>query len=504
MARTAVARAKKYCPNVEFSPMDATRSDPHYVYTLVEECIAAGATTVNIPDTVGYAIPHEFEAFIRSIQENVPNIHKAVISVHCHNDLGLAVANSLAAVRAGARQVECTINGIGERAGNASLEEVVMGIKTRHDLFGLSTNVDTHAAPQDEPPGIRPDGNGGAAQQGHRGGQRLPPPVGRPPARHPQDAGDLRDHGRPRRGPAPRRHPGAQQELRPPRREGAAGRAGLRSDHAPSWTASSWPSRSWPTRRARSTTATWRRWSPKSGAPSRSSTGWTCSRCPAATNWCPRPPCASSGRTASFLVNTAVGTGPVDATYKAISCLLNVPNELTEFAVKSVTEGIDAIGEVTVRIESDGQTFVGRGGDTDIIVASAKALLNALNHLLSTQGTGRRGGKTAPSPSKRCESASRHERRRTCDEAALPAARGRGTANAGAAPLALRLAQARRRDSGGPGADHRSLVGDAALRLGGRRHPPLDRRWASRWPGWPTGRCGSTSSSTATTTTSGW
>jgi 2-isopropylmalate synthase len=100
MARTAVARAKKYCSNVEFSPMDASRSDPHYVYTLVEECIAAGATTVNIPDTVGYAIPHEFEAFIRSIQENVPNIHKAVISVHCHNDLGLAVANSVARGRA--------------------------------------------------------------------------------------------------------------------------------------------------------------------------------------------------------------------------------------------------------------------------------------------------------------------------------------------------------------------------------------------------------------------
>ncbi|MDP2675182.1 MAG: 2-isopropylmalate synthase, partial [Dehalococcoidia bacterium] len=143
MARTQVARAAKYCSDVEFSPMDATRSEPDYVFRMLTECIEAGATTVNIPDTVGYAIPEEFGDFIRQIQEKVPNIHKAVISVHCHNDLGLAVGNSLAAVRAGARQVETCVNGIGERAGNASLEEVVMAIKTRSDFFGLVTNVDT-------------------------------------------------------------------------------------------------------------------------------------------------------------------------------------------------------------------------------------------------------------------------------------------------------------------------------------------------------------------------
>src|SRR3990172_4378364 len=122
MARTMVARAKKYCSDVEFSPMDATRSEPAFLYRMLTECIEAGATTVNIPDTVGYAIPSEFGEFIRQIQEKVPNIHKAVISVHCHNDLGLAVGNSRAAVRAGARQIETCINGIGERAGNASLE----------------------------------------------------------------------------------------------------------------------------------------------------------------------------------------------------------------------------------------------------------------------------------------------------------------------------------------------------------------------------------------------
>src|SRR3990170_3320895 len=140
MARTQVARARRYCPDVEFSPMDASRSEPEYVFRMLTEVIEAGATTVNIPDTVGYAIPEEFGQFIREIQENVANIHRAVISVHCHNDLGLSVANSLSAVSAGARQVETCINGIGERAGNAALEEVVMAIRTRPDFFSLGTN----------------------------------------------------------------------------------------------------------------------------------------------------------------------------------------------------------------------------------------------------------------------------------------------------------------------------------------------------------------------------
>ena len=143
MARTMVARAAGYCSDVEFSPMDATRSDRKFVYWMLEQCIDAGATTVNIPDTVGYAIPEEFAAFIKDIYANVSNIHKARISVHCHNDLGLAVANSLAAVTAGARQIETCINGIGERAGNASLEEVAMAIKTRRDFLDVETNINT-------------------------------------------------------------------------------------------------------------------------------------------------------------------------------------------------------------------------------------------------------------------------------------------------------------------------------------------------------------------------
>ncbi|MFH0940958.1 MAG: 2-isopropylmalate synthase, partial [Candidatus Omnitrophota bacterium] len=135
LATDAVKYAKKYTSDIEFSPEDASRTEPEFLFKVVSAVIAAGATTVNIPDTVGYAYPAEYGAIIMSIRENVENINKAVISVHCHDDLGLAVANSLEAVRSGARQVECTINGIGERAGNASLEEIVMAIRTRRDVY---------------------------------------------------------------------------------------------------------------------------------------------------------------------------------------------------------------------------------------------------------------------------------------------------------------------------------------------------------------------------------
>ncbi len=139
----AVRHASRYTSNVEFSAEDAVRSDMDFLCRVIEAVIDAGATTVNIPDTVGYAVPSEFGAMIRSVMERVPNIDRAVVSVHCHNDLGLAVANSVAAIEAGARQVECTINGIGERAGNASLEELVMALRTRPDRLPYDTRVDT-------------------------------------------------------------------------------------------------------------------------------------------------------------------------------------------------------------------------------------------------------------------------------------------------------------------------------------------------------------------------
>jgi len=143
MAKSAIAHARTYTDNIEFSPMDATRADRDFLCRLLEAAIAAGANVVNIADTVGYAIPGEFGELIRYIFENVGNIGEHVLSVHCHDDLGLAVANTLAAVEQGVRQVKCTINGIGERGGNAALEEVVMALKTRNDRFGVQMRINT-------------------------------------------------------------------------------------------------------------------------------------------------------------------------------------------------------------------------------------------------------------------------------------------------------------------------------------------------------------------------
>src|SRR6266852_2394099 len=138
-----VQRAKSYCDDVEFSPEDAARTELDFLSEVVEKAIEAGATTVNIPDTVGYAVPEQYAAAIRHLKQHVRGIDKAVISVHCHNDLGLAVANSLAALKEGARQVECTINGLGERAGNCALEEIVMAVRTRNEYYGLDVGVNT-------------------------------------------------------------------------------------------------------------------------------------------------------------------------------------------------------------------------------------------------------------------------------------------------------------------------------------------------------------------------
>ena len=139
-----VKRAVDYCPNVEFSPEDASRTELDFLSEVVERAIEAGATTINCPDTVGYAVPAQYRYVFEYLRKNVPNIGRAVFSAHCHDDLGLGVANSLAAIEGGARQVECTINGLGERAGNAALEEIVMALKTRSDYFAFETGIRTN------------------------------------------------------------------------------------------------------------------------------------------------------------------------------------------------------------------------------------------------------------------------------------------------------------------------------------------------------------------------
>ena len=383
MARSMVARARGYCPDVEFSPMDATRSDREYVYTMLEQCIAAGATTVNIPDTVGYTIPEEFAEFIRDIRNHVPNIDKARISVHCHNDLGLAVANSLAAVRAGARQVETCINGIGERAGNAALEEVVMAIKTRRDFFGVETGIITKELYRTSRlvadltgMGVQPNKaivgpNAFRHQSGiHQDGILK--------MRETYEIMDANEIGWPTGGAeiilgkVSGRHGFkarlealgyelTQEELSRAFmafKELADKKAEVDDRDLEALVAD----------KLRTTAELYRLDFVQVSCGDHAS--------PTATVRVIAPD-------GSVRQDAAIGTGPVDAVYRAINRIVDVPNELTEFSVKSVTEGIDAQGEVTIRIEADGRSYVGRGADTDIIVASAKAYMNALNRMLS-------------------------------------------------------------------------------------------------------------------------
>ena len=192
--------ARTFCDEVEFSAEDASRSDYGYLKEILQAVFEAGARTLNVPDTVGYALPPEYADMVRKLVRDIPG---AVISVHCHNDLGLAVANSLAAVQAGARQVECTINGIGERAGNTSLEELVMALKVRREVLQADTGVRSELLDADQHAALDRDRRLAPAQQGDRRPQRLRPRGGDPPARHARQPALLRDHDPGERGPLP-------------------------------------------------------------------------------------------------------------------------------------------------------------------------------------------------------------------------------------------------------------------------------------------------------------
>lgn len=382
-ARDMVARAKQYTGDVEFSPMDASRTEAEYLYQILEAVIEAGATTVNIPDTVGYAIPGEFGRLIKGIFQNVPNIGRAVVSVHCHNDLGLAVANSLESVRQGARQVECTINGIGERAGNASLEEIVMAIKTRQDFFDLNTNGDTtqiYRASRlvSELTGFPVQPNKaivGANAFRHESGIHQDGVIKIPIT---YEIIDPKTVGVPASslvlGKLSGRHAFKERlaELGYSLSEENLDRAFAAFKELAD------KKREITDREIESLVAEEQR---------TVSETYHLDRIQVSCGDRGIPTAAVRLVTADgqVLADAALGTGPVDAVYKAINRLVGVPNELTEFSVKSVTEGIDAIGEVLIRIESDGVTYTGRGADTDIIVASAKAYTNALNRLLAAK-----------------------------------------------------------------------------------------------------------------------
>jgi len=383
MSRDMVARAKKYTDDIEFSPMDASRAEPTYIHQILEAAIDAGANTVNIPDTVGYAIPDEFGNLIEGIFQNVPNISQAVISVHCHNDLGLAVANSLESVKRGARQVECTINGIGERAGNASLEEIVMAIKTRGDFFNLTTNIDTRQIYKSsrlvsELTGFLVQPNKaivGANAFRHESGIHQDGVIKMPIT---YEIIDPRTVGIPASslvlGKLSGRHAFKERlaELGYSLAETDFNRVFLAFKELAD------KKKEVADKDIESLVAEELRTVTELYHLDRVQVSCGDRGIPTASVVLIAP----DGQTLS---DAAVGAGPVDAVYKAINKIAGVPNNLIEFTVKSVTEGIDAIGEVLIRIESNGVTYTGRGADTDIIVASAKAYMNALNRLLATK-----------------------------------------------------------------------------------------------------------------------
>ena len=380
MSCSTVARAKKHVSNIEFSAMDASRTDPEYIYQLLKAVIDTGATTVNIPDTVGYAMPDEFGQLIDGVFKNVPNIDRATVSVHCHNDLGLAVANSLEALKRGARQVEGTINGIGERAGNASLEEIIMAIKTRQDFYNLTTNIDTTQIYKtsrlvSELTGFAVQPNKaivGANAFRHSSGLHQDGVI---KMRGTFEIMDPKSIGMPASslvlGKTSGRH-GFREYL------AELGYSLSEEDFDRAFTAFKELADKKPEitdKDIESLVAEEKRTVSEIYHLDRLQV--TCG-----DRGIPTAAVRLIGPEGQVLADASLGTGPVDAVYEAINRLVGVSNTLTEFSVKSVTEGIDAIGEVMIRIESEGITYTGRGADTDIIVASAKAYINALNRLL--------------------------------------------------------------------------------------------------------------------------
>jgi 2-isopropylmalate synthase len=398
IAEEMVAHAKSLVDDIEFSPEDAGRSDPEFLYQVLERAIAAEATTINIPDTVGYTTPHEFGALIRGIKENVPNIDRAIISVHGHNDLGLAVANFLEAVKNGARQLECTINGIGERAGNAALEELVMALHVRRQYFNPFlgrpaeseeplTQIDTRQIYKTsrlvsnltgmlvQPNKAIVGANAFAHESGiHQDGvlkNKLTYEI-----MEAQTIG-LTDN-QIVLGKLSGRHAFASRlkELGFDLGENELNKAFLKfkaiADKKREIT--DWDLESIVNNEIQQPPELFRLELVQVSCGDRS-----------------RPTATVTLRTPSGeeLTDAAIGTGPVDAVYKAINRVVNVPNQLIEFSVQSVTAGIDALGEVTIRLKYGDRIFSGHAANTDIIVASAHAYVNAMNRLyawLETQG----------------------------------------------------------------------------------------------------------------------
>jgi len=383
-AVTAVKYARGLVGDVEFYAEDAGRANPEFLYRMIEAVIAAGATTVNIPDTTGYAYPEVFGGLIGGLMENVRGIEDVIVSVHCHNDLGMATANSLAGVKAGARQVECTINGLGERAGNTALEEVVMALKQRPDVFGVDTTINTREITRisrlvSSITGIRVQPNKaivGANAFAHSSGIHQDGVLKERSTYEIIDPVDVGAGGSEivltaRSGRHALKHRLEELGYSLPDDEFERVHASFLAvaDKKKEVFDEDLEALVGETERTLNEVYHLEQIHFTSGEPG----------IPTATVELIR---AEDG---AHLIDSSHGTGPVDAVYKAINRIVDVPNELSEFSVQAVTRGIDALGEVTIRVTSgDGRVFTGRGAHSDIIVASAKAYTNALNRLLVT------------------------------------------------------------------------------------------------------------------------
>ena len=387
----AVKHAKNLVEDVQYFAEDAGRADPEYLFRVLEAVIDAGATVVNIPDTTGYTSPQEFGGLIRSIAENVSNIHRATISVHCHNDLGMATANTLVGVLNGARQVEVTVNGIGERAGNSSLEEVVMAINTRRDLYEQETGIDTRrlypiSRMVSQLTGIPVQPNKaivGANAFAHSSGIHQD---GVLKERMTYEIINPRDVGVPdseiilsaRSGRAGLRH--RLEELGYDLDEERFQKVYQRFlDVADK-------KKTVDTRDLEAIVADEvQRFFTETYHLEQIQVSCGNHSIPTATVRIRAPD-------GEVVCDADHGTGPVDAVYRAINRVIGEPNELIEFSIQAVTEGIDAVGRVTIRIQADEpvngaqrRVFSGHGADTDIIAASAKAYMFALNRLIAAR-----------------------------------------------------------------------------------------------------------------------
>jgi len=381
--RLSVRYAKNACPDVEFSPEDGSRSEVDFLCRVLEAAIAEGATTINIPDTVGYAVPEQFGAFIRTLREKIPNADKAVWSVHCHNDLGMAVANSLAAVTiGGARQIECTINGLGERAGNTSLEEIVMAVRTRSDFFNLETGLDTtqivptsRLVSQITGFVVQPNkAVVGANAFAHASGIHQD---GVLKARQTYEIMTAEDVGwttnRIVLGKLSGRSAFKQrlQEI------------GIELDGEDAYNKAFQRFKDLADKKADIFDEDLQALVAQQAGAS-SDEHWRLVTMNQASGMGERPHASIVlAENGSERRAEAQGDGPVDATFKAIESLAKSGSELLLYSVNAVTQGTESQGEVTVRLSRGGRIVNGVGADTDVIVASAKAYVNALNKLES-------------------------------------------------------------------------------------------------------------------------